>query len=135
MTPAEERLWAALRRNQQKGFYFRRQHPIDRFVVDFCCTRAKLCIEVDGGVHDRQQEHDAERVAWLEAAGYRVLRFRNEEVEEALHLVVRHIKAVLHASSDARERDAGTREVEVPEHRQRHTGPGLLDIPLPDARE
>jgi very-short-patch-repair endonuclease len=132
MTPAEERLWMALRRNQQKGFYFRRQHPIDRFVVDFCCTRAKLCIEVDGDVHDKQQEHDAERAAALEAAGYRVLRFCNEEVLEAPHLVVRHIQTVLRASQDTRKRDENAREPKVPEPRQRHAGPGLLNIPLPE---
>jgi len=135
MTPAEERLWMALRKNQQDGFYFRRSHPIGRFVADLCCTRAKLIIEVDGGVHDQQQEHDAERTAWLEAAGYRVLRFRNEEVLEAPHLVVRHIRAVLRASQETRERDTATREADVPPPRQRHAGPGLLDIPPPEGWE
>jgi very-short-patch-repair endonuclease len=95
MTDAEKRLWKALRKNRQDGFYFRRQHPIERFVVDFCCTSRKLCIEVDGGIHDTQRERDAERTTYLEAAGYRVLRFRNEEVENTLHLVVRRIQAAL----------------------------------------
>ena len=99
MTPAEERLWKALRKHRQDGFHFRRQHPILRFVVDFCCTSRKLCIEVDGGIHDEQQERDAERTAVLEAAGYRVLRFRNEEVLGSLHLVVRRIQAALKEDS------------------------------------
>lgn len=80
MTPAERTLWGFLRKHRQAGFYFRRQHPLARFIVDFCCTKAKLCIEVDGGVHDSQQERDAERTAWLESMGYRVLRFSNDEV-------------------------------------------------------
>ena len=103
MTLAEKTLWTALRKHRQEGFYFRRQRPIHRFVVDFCCTRRKLCIEVDGGIHDEQQERDAERTAYLEAAGYRVLRFRNEEVLNHLHLVVRQIKAALESQPDAKE--------------------------------
>ena len=95
MTSAEKKLWRALRKDRQEGFYFRRQHPIHGFVVDFCCTAQKLCVEVDGGVHDEQQERDAGRTAVLEAAGYRVLRFRNEEVLTQLHLVVRRIRAAL----------------------------------------
>jgi leucyl-tRNA synthetase len=90
-------LWRALRKHRQDGFHFRRQHPIQRFIVDFCCTSRKLCIEVDGGIHDEQRERDEERTACLEAAGYRVLRFRNEEVLGGLHLVVRRIRAALDA--------------------------------------
>jgi very-short-patch-repair endonuclease len=95
MTEAEKDVWKLVRKHRQDGFYFRRQHPVGRFILDFCCTSAKLCIEVDGGIHDEQREHDAERTAWLEAAGYRVLRFRNEEVLETPHLVARRIREAL----------------------------------------
>ncbi len=95
MTSTERVLWRMLRKHRQSGIHFRRQHPIGRFILDFCCTSAKLCIEVDGGIHDQQGERDAERTAWLEAAGYRVLRFRNEEVEETPHLVARRIHDAL----------------------------------------
>jgi very-short-patch-repair endonuclease len=95
MTPAEQAMWRLLRKHRQTGFYFRRQHPLARFIVDFCCTRAKLCIEVDGGIHDQQRERDEERTAWLEAMGYRVLRFANEEVLSAPHLVARRIQQEL----------------------------------------
>jgi 1,4-dihydroxy-2-naphthoyl-CoA synthase len=71
MTDAEKRLWKALRKNRQDGFYFRRQHPIERFVVDFCCTSRKLCIEVDGGIHDTQRERDAEPPGGGEVASLR----------------------------------------------------------------
>ncbi|HEU4452024.1 MAG TPA: endonuclease domain-containing protein [Longimicrobium sp.] len=143
MTPAERCLWKALRKNRQEGFYFRRQHPMGRFVVDFCCTSRKLCIEVDGDIHDEQPERDAERTAWLESAGYRVLRFRNEEVLDALHVVVKQIQAALHGSADGRKpasdlprnggggspRAAGWGAAAA---EARHAGPGLLDIPFPD---
>jgi len=68
---------------------------VGQFILDFCCTEARLCIEIDGPVHDEQRERDAERTAWLEAAGYRVIRFRNEEVMEARHLVAKRIQAAL----------------------------------------
>jgi very-short-patch-repair endonuclease len=95
MTLAEREMWRLLRKHRQGGFYFRRQHPLARFIVDFCCTREKLCIEVDGGIHDEQCERDEERTAWLEAMGYRVLRFANEEVLSTPHLVARRIEQEL----------------------------------------
>jgi very-short-patch-repair endonuclease len=95
MTLAEREMWRMLRKHRQDGFYFRRQHPVSRFILDFCCTAEKLCIEVDGGIHDEQRERDAERTAWLEAAGYRVLRFRNEDVMKARHLVAQEIQQAL----------------------------------------
>ena len=95
MTPAEKAMWELLRKQRRLGFHFRRQHPMARFIVDFCCTRAKLCIEVDGGVHDEQRERDQERTAWLESMGYRVVRFANHEVFNAPHLVTRRIQQEL----------------------------------------
>jgi len=95
MTLPERELWRALRKHRQEGFYFRRQHPIHRFIVDFCCTAKKLCIEVDGPIHDHQQERDEARTEHLEALGYRVLRFTNDEVMNEIHLVARRIKTAL----------------------------------------
>ena len=99
MTPAERVMWMLLRKHRRAGFHFRRQHPMARFIVDFCCTKAKLCIEVDGAVHEQQRERDEERTAWLEAMGYRVLRFTNEEVLNTRHLVARRIKQELTATA------------------------------------
>ena len=92
-TPAERVLWGALRRQQLGGLRFRRQHPVGRFVLDFYCPGARLAVEVDGGIHDHQAERDAERTAILKAAGYRVLRFRNDEVSKDLPSVLRRILA------------------------------------------
>ena len=90
-TPAERMLWRELRDRSVNGLKFRRQHPLDGFILDFFCPDALLCVELDGGIHDAQQERDAERTAQLEARGLRVLRFRNEEVEDNMAAVLRRI--------------------------------------------
>ena len=81
-TDAEARLWECLRNRQLGGIKFRRQHPVanTRYVVDFFCYEGKLIIELDGPVHERQQEYDARRQYDLESFGYRVIRFKNEEI-------------------------------------------------------
>ncbi len=79
-TVAETKLWLALRSHQFEGIHFRRQHPIGSFIVDFCAPKAKLIIELDGAQHLDQQEYDADRTAFLESKGYRLLRFWNNDV-------------------------------------------------------
>ena len=79
-TLAEVNLWLALRSHQFEGIHFRRQHPIGNFIVDFSAPSVKLIIEVDGAQHLDQQEYDAERTAFLESKGYRVLRFWNDDL-------------------------------------------------------
>jgi very-short-patch-repair endonuclease len=79
-TDAEQRLWKHLRARQMGGFRFRRQHPYGDYVLDFVCLEAMLVIEVDGGQHDAQSDQDEARTAVLNAAGFTVLRFWNNEV-------------------------------------------------------
>ena len=80
-TDAEIRLWSRLRRKQLAGFRFRRQHSLGSYIVDFFCPEARLLIvEVDGGQHGEENAHDARRTEWLEASGYRVVRFWNNVV-------------------------------------------------------
>jgi len=93
-TPAEALLWDALRSRRLAGLKFRRQHPIGPFVADFCCPERRLIVEVDGGIHDAQFDHDAEREALLITAGYRVLRIRNEAILDALPSVLEQIREV-----------------------------------------
>ena len=97
MTRAETVLWRSLRGQRIRGLNFRRQHPVLSFIVDFYCPARKLCIELDGGIHDTpdQAEKDVARTAALEARGYHVLRFRNEEVMSDLSSVLRRIRAGL----------------------------------------
>ena len=73
-------LWQSLRLKLTGGLKFRRQHAIDRFIVDFYCVKAHLVIEVDGPIHDGQLEADGARQAHLESLGLRVIGFTNEEV-------------------------------------------------------
>jgi very-short-patch-repair endonuclease len=76
-TDAEKRLWSAIR-NSQTGYKFRRQFPIEPYIVDFFCFEQKLIIELDGGQHT--EEKDQERTYFLEQRDYRILRFWNHDV-------------------------------------------------------
>jgi very-short-patch-repair endonuclease len=80
LTDAEQRLWSRLRHRQIDGCRFRRQVPLGPHVVDFACLAARLVIEVDGGQHAWRIEKDAARTSWLQANGFHVLRFWNNEV-------------------------------------------------------
>lgn len=80
MTSAEAILWEALRSRRFRKFKFRRQVPLGQFIVDFLCMPLHLIIEVDGGMHENQREHDTEREEHLRAFGYHIIRFRNEEI-------------------------------------------------------
>ena len=92
-TEAESILWNLLR-GKQLGVRFRRQHPVEGYIPDFICLPCKLIIEVDGGYHylERQPISDEERTVYLEAKGYHVLRFTNEEVIAAPEKVLSLIK-------------------------------------------
>jgi very-short-patch-repair endonuclease len=90
-TPAERTLWEHVRNCQLAGCKFRRQHTIDRFVVDFYCATRNLVIEVDGPIHNTQQAEDAERQTRLETLGLRVLRFANDEILGDIDCVVERI--------------------------------------------
>ena len=79
-TGAEKTLWSLLRRKQLAGYRFRRQVPLGPYIVDLACLSARLVIEVDGGQHARSVDRDKHRTQWLEARGYRVLRFWNNDV-------------------------------------------------------
>ena len=77
MTDAERAMWRLLREVVPEGRW-RSQVPLRHFIVDFASHRARLVVEVDGGQHS--EEADAERTAIIEAEGYRVLRFWNNDV-------------------------------------------------------
>ncbi len=95
-TSAEDILWQALRNRQIADAKFRRQHSIDRFIVDFYCAEAQLVIEVDGAIHD-QPSNDAARQEHLEALGLHVLRITNADIDSDLSAVVARIRAALNA--------------------------------------
>ena len=79
-TLPEKKLWEALRNRNCGGFKFVRQAPIGPYIADFACRDKKLIVELDGWTHSTPEElaHDARRTAFLNAEGYRVVRFTNE---------------------------------------------------------
>ena len=91
MTEAEITLWQHLRANRLNGLHFRRQQVIDGFIVDFYCHAASLVIEVDGEIHDQQQEYDQERDRTLAMKGLNILRISNNEIMQDLQQVLSHI--------------------------------------------
>ncbi len=93
-TKEEEVLWSALRNRQIDGVYFRRQRPVGRFILDFYCEKARLGIEVDGGIHERRdvRENDRERQEELQRRGITMLRFRNGEILQNLPFVIQTIR-------------------------------------------
>ena len=92
-TSAESKLWACLRNRQLGGVKFSRQVSIGPFFADFCCREAKLVIEIDGVTHETPEQliGDNRRTAWLETQGYRIIRFRNEELMGDLDVVLEKI--------------------------------------------
>ena len=95
MTDAEQKLWRELQRRRM-GVKFRRQHPIGKYVVDFVCLEARICIEVDGGQHADRIEYDAARTAFLLSEGFTVLRFWDNDVLTAIGSVKEAIWKALH---------------------------------------
>jgi very-short-patch-repair endonuclease len=98
-TEAERKLWWHLRhRLPVLGTHFRRQVRIKRYIVDFACHAAHLVVEIDGGQHASTTVADAERTKILEANGYRVLRFWNNDVLGNMEGVLEEIQRALTAT-------------------------------------
>ena len=91
MTDAEKALWKVLRRRQVSGFRFRRQHAFGDYILDFVCLEKKLVIEVDENQHGERTKHDGIRTQNLLTAGFRVLRFWNNEVLQEIEAVKERI--------------------------------------------
>ncbi len=94
-TPTEAKLGDFLRDRQLDGCKFRRQHPIGRFIVDFCCPERHLIVEIDGSVHQEQTDRDEARTEALQALGYQVYRWTNEQVEQNLAEVLDALRRAL----------------------------------------
>ena len=101
-TEAEKRLWAKLCRNQMLGLQFRRQHPINRFIVDFYCVKVKLVIEVDGNIHELPENkvYDIGRSQILNDFGITVIRFTNNQLIDDIEGTIIKIKNKVHQLLD-----------------------------------
>ena len=95
-TAAEAKLWGYLRGHRMLGLKFRRQHVVDGFIADFYCHALKLVIEVDGGIHDKQEEYDQDRQACFERSGLTILRVTNEDVLTKTNYVLAKIEIRCH---------------------------------------
>ena len=93
-TKAEKLLWEKLRNNQLEGLKFRRQHPVNIYIADFYCHKFKLIIELDGDYHDQeeQKQKDEVRTEVLRLNDLKIIRFKNEEVEQDINQVLITIK-------------------------------------------
>lgn len=93
MTDAERTVWSKVRRKQIKGYQFYRQRIIGDYIVDFCCPKAKLVIEIDGGQHYEENglKKDKKRDEYMVSLGLKVLRFSDREVFENTNGVIEKI--------------------------------------------
>jgi very-short-patch-repair endonuclease len=91
-TRAEAILWSKLKAKQIEGVKFRRQQPIDNFIVDFVSFEKRIVIELDGGQHKLNKNKDSERDRMLTESGFKVLRFWNNEIFENLNGILEVIR-------------------------------------------
>ncbi len=92
MTATEEILWSKLYNKNLNGLRFRRQHPIDRYIVDFYCHEKRLIIEIDGDIHNFRKKRDENKEQYLKARNYTVLRFSNDEITHSINPVLNKIR-------------------------------------------
>lgn len=95
MTDAEASLWYHLRNRALMGCKFRRQHPIGPYIVDFACVERKLVVELDGS---QRADSDSARTSWIQANGYRVLRFWNNDALRQQQVVLAVILEALESA-------------------------------------
>jgi very-short-patch-repair endonuclease len=96
MTPAERKLWYALKAHRFNGLGFRRQVPLGRYILDFVCHDRSLVVEVDGGQHFSapRAPRDAVRDRWLNTQGYRVIRIANNDALNNLEGVLEYLLSI-----------------------------------------
>ncbi|MBO6088287.1 endonuclease domain-containing protein [bacterium] len=98
MTDCEQKLWYYLRGKRFFGYKFKRQVPIDKYVVDFLCTDTNLIIELDGSQHlNDKKQYDIERDNYLSQKGYRIIRILDNDlknIESVLEFIYKNIEKV-----------------------------------------
>ncbi|MBV9840678.1 MAG: endonuclease domain-containing protein [Sphingomonadaceae bacterium] len=105
-TVSEQLLWRHLRRSQLGAFKFSRQLPIAGYLCDFVCRSARLVVEIDGGQHAMQAEQDRTRTERIERAGYHVIRFWNNEVQDNIeNVLLRILDSCAHPPAPSRQRE------------------------------
>ncbi len=94
LTSQERILWQLFRNHNFYGYEIRRQSPIGKYIVDFVCREKKIIIEIDGGQHNTPDNilADEQRTKYLEAKGYKVIRFWNNEIIKNIDGVYQKLK-------------------------------------------
>jgi len=128
-TEAENILWQHLR-NSQTGYKIRRQHAIDGYIADFVCLSKGLVIEVDGGYHNFTKEQDDLRTNILNAEGFNVIRFTNDEIIKNAQKVIETIKQTLSKQPDRKVLSFGEDLDEAPSLPPGNNGLGLMLLGL-----
>jgi very-short-patch-repair endonuclease len=90
-TQQEEKLWSYICNKKLNGWKFRQQYPIGRYIVDFYNHDQKLVIEVDGEIHESTQEYDKNKDNYLIGHGYKILRFKNNQIDNTVESVLKSI--------------------------------------------
>jgi very-short-patch-repair endonuclease len=102
-TNAENRLWDELRNRRLGGYKFRRQYGIGRYIVDFYCSDARLVVEVDGLIHQKQIEQDKCREEEIVRRDIIVMRFTNNEIINDIETVLQKIQQrIVHILTDSK---------------------------------
>lgn len=91
LTECEKLLWERLSNKKLNGLRFRRQHPIGRYIADFYNHENRLVVEVDGKIHEKQKEYDLNRENFLKTNGYKVIRFKNDDIKSNMEIVLETI--------------------------------------------
>lgn len=96
-TQQERKLWECLKARRVFGYKFRRQHGIERYILDFYCPRLRIGIEIDGLIHRDpvQAAYDIQRDLDLSSMGIRILRFSNQLVDDKIEQVLARIKSFI----------------------------------------
>ena len=96
MTTHERKLWNLLKNKQFYGFRFRRQYPIEKYIVDFICREKRIIVEIDGGQHNipKNINDDLIRDEFLKSQGYTVIRFWNNDIDNNIEGVYKELQKV-----------------------------------------
>ena len=100
MTDVERVMWKELRAHRFGGLKFKRQQPLNNYVVDFICFEKKVVVELDGGQHAENMAYEAARSDWLSSQDFRVMRFWNNDV-------LKNLEGVMSAIAEACGLDTG----------------------------
>ena len=98
----EKHFWEEVRDRKLGGFKFRRQYLIGPYIADYVCVEMKLVVELDGVLHKDRVDYDSRRDAFLEQEGYRVIRFRNEDLLDDMSSTLEYIRHELGAAPSPR---------------------------------